>query len=256
MSTTKRELVRRISNDTGLKQADVRSTVQAFLDQVSEALSRGDRLEFRGFGVFELRRHRSRNARNPHTGERLQLPERLAVKFKPSRLLKERLEKTPLSAAEGDGPASGGGEELEMRLQLRSREEEIEEAGHEIESALERFGLPEEEAIRFVFAVREALDNARRHGNGEDPQKEIDVRCLYNGGAVCVEIRDQGPGFDYEKLLAGAHAVSAVEAARERAQAGRHGGLGLGILLKACDEVRFRPPGNHLSLTKRLDAGA
>jgi integration host factor subunit beta len=56
-----------------------------------ETLASGGRIELRNFGVFEVRRRKPRKARNPHTGERLAVPERLVVTFKPGRAMEERV---------------------------------------------------------------------------------------------------------------------------------------------------------------------
>jgi len=63
--------------------------LQAFLDEIVGELRRGNRLEFRNFGVFRLRSRAARIARNPKTGEQVIVPPRLAVEFKPGRRLKD-----------------------------------------------------------------------------------------------------------------------------------------------------------------------
>ncbi len=91
-TTTKKELIDRIAADSNLSRADVKRTIQAFLDEVIEELDKGNRLEFRDFGVFEIRQRAARRAQNPKTLEQVEVPARRTVKFKPGRLMKVKVE--------------------------------------------------------------------------------------------------------------------------------------------------------------------
>ncbi len=91
-TTTKKDLIDRIAEDTDQKRTAVKRTVQSFLDNVILELSRGNRLEFRDFGVFEIRRRAPRVAQNPKTLERVPVPAKKTVKFKIGRLMKEALD--------------------------------------------------------------------------------------------------------------------------------------------------------------------
>jgi integration host factor subunit beta len=93
-TTTKKELVDRIAAGSSLSRADVKRTIQAFLDEVIEELDKGHRLEFRDFGVFEIRQRAARRAQNPKTLEQVEVPARRTVKFKPGRLMKVKVEQT------------------------------------------------------------------------------------------------------------------------------------------------------------------
>ncbi len=88
---TKRELVHRIAEEVQVSKADARKVVQTFLDLITEELGRGNRIEFRKFGVFEVRKRKPRVGQNPKTLEKVQVPGRRVVKFKEGRDLKERL---------------------------------------------------------------------------------------------------------------------------------------------------------------------
>ena len=90
-TTTKREIVERIAAETNQPRAEVKRTIQAFLDEVIEELGRGHRLEFRDFGVFEIRERAERRAQNPKTLEQVVIPARKTVKFKTGRLMKVRV---------------------------------------------------------------------------------------------------------------------------------------------------------------------
>jgi nucleoid DNA-binding protein len=80
---TKRDLVIRISNETGQTQQEVLDVVQKTFDYISEALSKGDRVELRNFGVFEVKTRRPRIGRNPNAPESdVPIPARSVVKFK------------------------------------------------------------------------------------------------------------------------------------------------------------------------------
>ena len=91
-TTTKKDLIDRIADTTQQRRADVKRTVQAFLDQVIDELGQGNRLEFRDFGVFEIKERAPRVAQNPKTLERVHVPARRTVKFKVGRLMRETLE--------------------------------------------------------------------------------------------------------------------------------------------------------------------
>jgi len=99
-TTTKKELIDRIAEQTKYKRNDVRIIVQAFLDGVITELGNGNRLEFRDFGVFELRHRAPRMAQNPKTLERVPVPAKRTVKFKIGRLMKEAIELTDSEIAE------------------------------------------------------------------------------------------------------------------------------------------------------------
>ena len=91
-ATTKKDLIDRIADETRFKRSDVRLIVQKFLDDVICELSEGRRLEFRNFGVFELNERAPRMAQNPKTLERVPVPARRTVKFKPGKVMKEAVD--------------------------------------------------------------------------------------------------------------------------------------------------------------------
>ena len=86
---TKRDLVVRISKETGIIQEDVYAVLQKILDYVTEALIKGENVEFRDFGVFEVCVRKSRIGRNPNKPENVvTIPARKVVKFKAGRQMK------------------------------------------------------------------------------------------------------------------------------------------------------------------------
>jgi integration host factor subunit beta len=88
---TKKELIDRIADGSGQKRVQVKKVVQQFLDEIVEELGKGNRLEFRDFGVFETKLRKARRAQNPKTLEPVAVPEKRTVKFKVGRLMKEKL---------------------------------------------------------------------------------------------------------------------------------------------------------------------
>jgi nucleoid DNA-binding protein len=88
----KRELVVRIATETGMNQLDVAAVVQKTLDYITESLTKGDTVEFRNFGVFEVKSRKQRIGRNPKMPDQtVQIPERKVVKFKPGRIMRQRI---------------------------------------------------------------------------------------------------------------------------------------------------------------------
>ena len=94
---TKRDLVIRISTETGLVQQQVLDVVQKTLDYIAEAVSKGDKVELRNFGVFEVKVRKARIGRNPNSPARdVPIPQRAVVKFKPGKEMRaEVLKLTP-----------------------------------------------------------------------------------------------------------------------------------------------------------------
>ncbi|HDL77708.1 MAG TPA: integration host factor subunit beta [Lentisphaerae bacterium] len=90
MTLTKRHLVNRIAAETGLNQRDIYLVVQKTLDYIIESLARGENVEFRNFGVFEVQQRRARLGRNPRKPDQVvRIPPRKTVKFKPGKVMKQ-----------------------------------------------------------------------------------------------------------------------------------------------------------------------
>lgn len=87
----KKELIDLIAERTQAKRSLVKQIVQSFLDEIIGQLCKGNRLEFRDFGVFETKKRAARTAQNPRTLQRVDVPARRTVKFKMGRLMKENL---------------------------------------------------------------------------------------------------------------------------------------------------------------------
>ena len=94
---TKRDLVVRISEETGLVQQDVLNVVQKTLDYISDAVTTGQKVELRNFGVFEVKVRKARVGRNPNApAADVPIPPRAVVKFKSGKILKQQLKKLDL----------------------------------------------------------------------------------------------------------------------------------------------------------------
>ena len=99
---TKKELIDRIADNAGARRVQVKRVVQQFLDEIVSELGKGNRLEFRDFGVFESKIRKARKAQNPKTLEPVAVPEKRTVKFKVGRLMKQRLSELTGSAVDDE----------------------------------------------------------------------------------------------------------------------------------------------------------
>ena len=88
---TKKEIVRTISEEIGLTQLKTKEIVQKTFDAIVETLVEDGRIELRNFGVFEVKRRAPRKARNPRTGETIQIPASVQPKFSAGKGLKDAL---------------------------------------------------------------------------------------------------------------------------------------------------------------------
>jgi integration host factor subunit beta len=88
---TKRDIVKTLADKFALSQVDARKIVQGTFDAIVNTLVEQGRIELRNFGVFEVKTRRPRRARNPRTGEPVEVPARRVVTFKPGRLMEGRI---------------------------------------------------------------------------------------------------------------------------------------------------------------------
>ena len=101
---TKKDLVDRIAETSSIKRVVVKRVIQTFLDEIITELGHGNRLEFRDFGVFEIRDRAARVAQNPKTMEKVRVPSKRTVKFKVGRMMKQKLQlDSPPADAKRDG---------------------------------------------------------------------------------------------------------------------------------------------------------
>jgi DNA-binding protein HU-beta/integration host factor subunit beta len=91
VTLTKNDIVRTLAEKYELEIASTRRVVQGTLDMVLDALLKGDKVELRNFGVFEVIERKGRIARNPKSREEVFIPERKVVKFKPGKVMEDRI---------------------------------------------------------------------------------------------------------------------------------------------------------------------
>lgn len=91
IAVTKKEIVKTISEEIGLTQLKTKEIVQKTFDAIVETLVEEGRIELRNFGVFEVKKRAARRARNPRTGDKVSVPEKYVVTFKPGKEMEERV---------------------------------------------------------------------------------------------------------------------------------------------------------------------
>ena len=107
---TKKEIVKTISEETGINQQVIKSIVQRTFDSIVTTLVEEGRIELRNFGVFQVKPRAARKARNPRTGRQVEVPEKFVVTFKPGKIMEQKvnsIEGTPLAQQIRDEMASG-----------------------------------------------------------------------------------------------------------------------------------------------------
>jgi nucleoid DNA-binding protein len=109
---TKKEIVKTISEAIGMTQLKTKEIVQKTFDAIVETLVEEKRIELRNFGVFEVKERAARKARNPRTGQRVDVPEKFVVTFKPGKEMEEKvrqLEEKKRAAQGGAAPVGSNG---------------------------------------------------------------------------------------------------------------------------------------------------
>jgi DNA-binding protein HU-beta/integration host factor subunit beta len=88
---TKKDIVKRIAEHTALTQVQTKEVVQKAFDAIIDSIVTEGRIELRNFGVFEVKVRRPRKARNPRTGQPVEVPAKTVVVFKPGRIMEEKV---------------------------------------------------------------------------------------------------------------------------------------------------------------------
>ena len=112
---TKKEIVKTISEEIGLTQLKTKEIVQKTFDAIVETLVEDRRIELRNFGVFEVKKRAARKARNPRTGDRVDVPEKFVVTFKPGKEMEERVRQLEEEAARAAAAARAAEEAAAMQ---------------------------------------------------------------------------------------------------------------------------------------------
>jgi nucleoid DNA-binding protein len=117
---TKKEIVKTISEEIGMTQLKTKEIVQKTFDAIVRTLVEDSRIELRNFGVFEVKKRAARKARNPRTGDKVSVPEKFVVTFKPGKEMEERVKQLELEreqaaerAAQQAASAASNGSPLE-----------------------------------------------------------------------------------------------------------------------------------------------
>jgi len=92
-NVTKKDLTDKIAEEIDLPRITVKKIIQMFLDEITGELAAGNRLEFRDFGIFEPVKRKARKAQNPKTLEKVSVPQKTTIKFKPGRLMKQKADR-------------------------------------------------------------------------------------------------------------------------------------------------------------------
>jgi integration host factor subunit beta len=116
---TKKEIVKQISDRIGLTQLKTKEIVQQTFDAIVDTLISEKRIELRNFGVFEVKKRKARKARNPRTGDKVDVPPKFVVTFKPGKEMEERVRQLTQSPTmtdqeereEGPTPEDANGQE-------------------------------------------------------------------------------------------------------------------------------------------------
>ncbi|MCO5171884.1 MAG: ATP-binding protein [Planctomycetes bacterium] len=118
---------------------------------------------------------------------------------------------------------------------------------------IERLEFDEATRFKLQIALKEALDNARVHGSKNDRARTIVVTFSEDPDEFLMQVKDEGPGYDFEQRLAGATEVDAMEAIRNRPALGP--GLGLRIILNCIDRLQFEGRGAAITMGKFKEGG-
>ncbi len=124
---TKKEIVKEISEALGMTQLKTKEIVQKTFDAIVATLVENGRIELRNFGVFEVKKRAARKARNPRTGDKVFVPEKFVVTFKPGKEMEEKVRQLEMEAAAkaanqkpGSLPMNGSNEHTSKELDLKS----------------------------------------------------------------------------------------------------------------------------------------
>lgn len=140
----------------------------------------------------------------------------------------------------------------QVNFQFGTTDASIERANELGQRLFKASGLSEEDQVAVSAAFREAVGNAAQHGNKNNAEKLIKVLYLLDREKITVVVQDEGGGFDHDRYQLRAETKDAQSAARERAEQGKVGGLGIMLMMKCTDRLEYNDVGNMITLTKSL----
>lgn len=164
---TKKEIVKTISEHVELTQLQTKKLVQRMFDAIIDSLTDQGRIELRNFGVFEVKKRASRRARNPRSGERVDVPAKLVVTFKPGKEMEQRV--------------CARSKELEQLLEAReSRKKRL----------LEARQLEKTQENRPVATRQASTLEAREHGSSSARESETQTGLAWSDTTIGAVIGD------------------------------------------------------------------
>ena len=89
--TRRKEIISKVAEETGIRSPDVEKVFQKTLDVIISILARGEKIELRNFGVFKVKTRAAMTGRNPRTGEKIPVPPRKVIMFKPGLIMKRKM---------------------------------------------------------------------------------------------------------------------------------------------------------------------
>ena len=143
--------------------------------------------------------------------------------------------------------------EHQVDFQFNSCQQDIERVNDLILDLMRQTGLEDKAAMSLGAAFREGTDNANRHGNKSQEDRKVTVEYNLQKHKVYIHIKDEGEGFDWKHYLGVAEDKTAAQRSRERTAKGKRGGLGIMLMMKCTDELRYNEKGNELTLIKSRD---
>ncbi|MCD6517975.1 MAG: integration host factor subunit beta [Candidatus Aminicenantes bacterium] len=87
------DLINKLAKDMNITKQEAEKGVNIFFNTLKDAMKKGEEIELRGFGSFRIRKRDSRSGRNPRTGEPVKVPSKKVIYFKPSKILKQSINK-------------------------------------------------------------------------------------------------------------------------------------------------------------------
>ncbi len=139
----------------------------------------------------------------------------------------------------------------QISFEFPSTEVSLVAANDTISEVIRHADYSEFDASELRTAVREAIDNAYKHGNDRDKSKMIRIDCTLDNEKVAITVSDSGAGFDYEYYLDLSKHTDPQERARMRQRDGKQGGLGIILMMRCLDDLDYLEGGHACRLTKK-----
>lgn len=142
----------------------------------------------------------------------------------------------------------------QVQFQFSSDQASLERSLQLTNQLIHSLNLSESYNTALYAAVKEAIDNAVKHGNQYKSDARVTVNFLVDQRKVTVIVEDEGQGFDYEYFLSQIDSQEAFERAKQRIRSGARGGLGILLMHKCADRLEYSGSGNVLRLEKNLES--